>query len=95
MILWICKSLVQECMFFEVGSFVLYFQVVFILKILSGQFLFDFFFFWLVAPFLSCKDPSNKKLNWSGLTENVNQEKCNSKQHKNPSPILPHWCLSL
>jgi len=59
-ILWICKLLVQECMFFEVGSFVLYFQVVFILKILSGQSPFDFFFFWSVTPFLSCKDPSNK-----------------------------------
>ena len=40
-ILWICKLFVQECMFFEVGSFVLYFQVVFILKILSGQSPFD------------------------------------------------------
>ena len=44
-ILWICKPFVQECMFFEVGSFVLYFQVVFILKILSGQSPFDYFFF--------------------------------------------------
>ena len=37
----------QECMFLEVGSFVLYFQVVFILKILSGQSPFDYFFHFL------------------------------------------------
>jgi len=44
-ILWICKSFVPECVFFELGSFVLYFQLVFILKILSGQSPFFFFNF--------------------------------------------------
>jgi len=66
----------RSAIFLRLGVLFLYFQVVFILKILSGQSPFDYFFIFLnffqtLALFLSCKDPSNKKLNWSGLRSSL------------------------